>query len=226
MKKITRFLACNNKSTLTLLGVALILSAVLWLAGWSGGTVDPITKTIDRFLKADLALRGGNYSLVLGSSSAEQLNTQALSCGAWVNRAVGGSVLSDTLNYLSRQSLSVSPTTVFVYGGENDVAWAGVDTAINSYQQLLSELNSQFPNARLIVSQIKYSPVRQNHWGDFQRINAVLANIAKVRPNVYFLALDEPQREENPNGLYQNDGLHLTSAGYSSMIKGINQLCQ
>lgn len=184
-------------------------------------------KTSIKYLYKDALTPHSNRNLMLGSSSIEQFKPeQYMDCGAWLNRGIGSSTIATVKRYISLSTLSISPSNILLYVGENDIP-KGLVTAeiIKQYKELLLYLIAKYPSSELHVIAIKPSPARQLHWDEYYLINEAIEEFLSNKPGAYFHTpkWDTPKLEQVAE--FTTDGIHLTDHGYSIFSAGVNEQC-
>ena len=92
-----------------------------------------------------------------------------------LGRGFGGSTLWDALHFLDRVVITVRPTTILLYEGENDIGAFGVspDVVSELFQRFVHEVRAELPSTRIFFLSIKPSPSRWDSWPRMQEANAV-----------------------------------------------------
>ena len=107
---------------------------------------------------------------------------------------------------------------VILMFGQNECGWPNLDSFIDKYERLLSDIWRRQPNAKLFITGIP--PVSkahsdEGHYGvtnpHINYINAGLAALAARTPNAYFITV--PAELIGPDGALppqaSSDGVHL-----------------
>ena len=188
---------------------------------------DEVQSSTLSYLIDDAMIDGGNRDLMLGSSTIKRLNQhQFLKCGFWLNRGIGNSTISSLRSYLSLTPLSINPSKILLYAGENDISKGiSVTETIEAYKRLVKILLNKYPGSKLHVIAIKPSPSRRIHWNEFSMVNNSLEIYAKEFSQVYFHPHPTGSKGFNRES-FENDGVHLTDQGYSIFTIGINKVCK
>ena len=147
-----------------------------------------------------------------------------------VNKGVYGDNTELVLNRLDKDVVSVAPETIFLLIGTNDMACGFTNgTTIGNIDQILRRCTAGLPDVTIYLQSIL--PTRGVENRPVERIrflNNHLQRLARIR-NVRYL--DIGSLFVNSRGeiqqWYSDDGLHLTSAGYSvwadTLIKIVHQ---
>lgn len=179
-------------------------------------------KTIAKFEAGDKERtpeKGG--ILFVGSSTIVRWDLEKSFSGKQaLNRGFGGSTVVDVLHYFDRVVTAYAPKTIVFYSGDNDIASGKApEEVIGDYGELVKRIHSALPEARVILLGIKPSIARWNLWEKMQVVNAALSKLAEEDGQVEYvdtapslLGADGKPRAE----LFQEDGLHLSEAGYAA----------
>ncbi len=176
------------------------------------------------YLKADYTTAQQARELVIGSSSIKRLPA-AYQCPNRLNRGIGGANIADLTLYLRLAQLPPTIETVFIYAGENDIArQMPVDMALQHMKTLLNHIHRQLPQANIHLITLKLSPARSSQHTMFRLFNSYLTGLANELPDVsiHTHTLNAPT---NTVGLYKQDGIHLTSAGYLAFLENNMKPC-
>lgn len=215
----------------TALGVA--LAALLALAAGAAlawHRADELARTRAEYLLHDLLVPAGDArALVLGSSSARRLGDgRALGCGPWLNRGIGTASVPDLLDWLGSTPLAAAPGRVLLYAGENDLArGAPVERAARDHERLVRALLERFDAATIHVLGVKPSPARRAHRPRFEALNAAVAAAWEGHDRVRVHRAEWPSGAAlTESGLFLDDGVHLTPAGYERLTRPFRETCQ
>lgn len=138
-----------------------------------------------------------------------------------LNRAFGGSVLTDLVRYSYDVILPYKPKQVVIYCGENDLASADSITAKEvtlRFKTLFGIIRQNLPLTTVSFVSIKPSPVRDKIQPKVKEANRQIRAFIKTQKNADFIDLydamlspDGKMREE----LYMGDRLHMKPEGYA-----------
>lgn len=180
-------------------------------------------KDVVAFKKLDSAQKPvPNSILFIGSSSF----TRWTDVGDYfpgytiTNRAFGGSTLPDLIRYFYEVVVPYQPKQIFIYCGENDLAYSEsvtADEVLRRFKTLYAMIRVYYPDVTVDYVSIKPSPSRPNIQDRAKAANAkIKAFLAKEKKaafiNIYDAMLDAggKMREE----LYVQDRLHMKPEGY------------
>lgn len=179
------------------------------------------------YLAQDIVEPRQKKDLQLGSSTMARMDAKKhLSCGNWINRGIGNSQIDDISTYLSLSFLSVDPSKILLYAGDNDIA-AGksLEQTITEYKDLIQVLRNKYPESDIHILAVKPSPKRFDKWNNFIRLNQFLQNYASVTPKLYFHPQDWQQFFAKPILEFEKDGIHLSEPGNSALVREFNSKC-
>jgi len=162
--------------------------------------------------RQDLIAFYGSSSIRLWTSMQEDLYPLNS-----LNLGFGGSTYKDCLYYFSEVFDSLSPRTIILYGGDNDIANGETPMAIQRYfQAIVEKIQQKYPTKALAVMSIKPSPSRAGYLDQIAQTNKLLRHyiqtVGGTYIDIYSAMLDEnlqPKAE-----LFLEDALHLNALGY------------
>lgn len=188
-------------------------------------------KEVDAFLEADKKeFPPKNAVLFYGSSSFRMWKDVGAAFPKYkvINRGFGGTHFEDAIYYAKDIALPYKPKLVILYEGDNDItAGKSVEQVFNDYKTLVGIIHKAFPKTRIAFVSIKPSPSREQFWGKFKQLNALVkAETEKDKRLAYvdiwdaMLTDDGKGREE----LYIQDKLHMNPSGYEIWTKALNPI--
>jgi len=145
-----------------------------------------------------------------------------------INRGFGGSTMNDLNYYRERIVFSYTPSFIFIYEGDNDIA-RGVSPLefINDCQDFILSCSNQIPEAEIYFMSIKPSLARWNNWGEMQKANQMLMELAEQNEKVHYLdiASDMLNKDGVPKkDIFANDRLHLNDNGYEILTDALGRI--
>lgn len=157
--------------------------------------------------------------LFVGSSSIRFWPTAtAFPDTAVINRGFGGSHISDVIHYYDRVIKPYAPSKIVLYAGDNDIA-AGkpAEQVVEDYRELVSMVQSDFPDTVLVFISIKPSKSRWTLWPIMQEANRKIRRHTDEHANLRYADLATPLLDESgkPGAVFIADGLHLNDYGYA-----------
>lgn len=157
--------------------------------------------------------------LFYGSSSIRMWTTleQDFAGLPVVNRGFGGSTMAACSWFFWRLVKPIQPQSLVVYAGDNDLG-DGQPAAevIRQFGFLLSQVDEFLGHIPFTFISIKPSPSRWQLRERILEVNTAIEHRLSGRPHglfidVYDLMLNDGRPDE---GLFAEDGLHLSAAGY------------
>ena len=136
-----------------------------------------------------------------------------------VNRGFGGSTLAECLTLLPRIVYPLEPATLVLYAADNDLDQGASPEHVEwLFGQFLAQLREHCPGLPVAYVSVKPSPARFWNVGSIRRANELVRNAASRHSGVAYI--DVFGLMLNPSGgprpeLYQEDGLHMSPAGYA-----------
>ena len=136
-----------------------------------------------------------------------------------VNRGFGGSTLPEVIRFAPRIVLPLTPTTVVIYAGDNDIKSGRMPSQVLAdYRNLVRLLRRSLPDVRIVLVSIKPSPSRWALVDRMREANALLAQEVARDPRASFVDVFTPMLGADglprPE-LYVADALHMSPAGYA-----------
>jgi len=142
-----------------------------------------------------------------------------------INAGFGGSQMSDLSHYLNETVLQFSPSKVFIYEGDNDIAAERPLSMIMKHtNDVVKTIEKQFPSCQIILIAAKPSIARWNLKEEYLSVNQALLNYSERKSNrhyadVWSMMLDE--EGEVFKDIFIEDGLHMNKKGYDLWDKVI-----
>jgi len=142
-----------------------------------------------------------------------------------INRAFGGSRLTD-LNYYAEDLLNpYSPKQIVIYCGENDIVYKdkpNAEEVFKRFKQFYNTVRTKFPKANIAYVSIKYSPSREQFWPIMKKANKKIKCFLQWKKNANFIEINNAMKDENGHvrkDIFVEDMLHLNSDGYKIWTK-------
>jgi lysophospholipase L1-like esterase len=205
------------------LAVVIHIAFLFFYTGAFSQHLPAFWKDVVAFKKLDSAQKPVPHSILfIGSSSF----TRWTDAGDYfpgytiTNRAFGGSTLPDLIRYFYEVIVPYQPKQIFIYCGENDLAYdesVTADEVLRRFKTLYAMIRVYYPEVTVDYVSIKPSPSRPKIQDRAKAANAkIKAFLAKEKKaafiNIYDAMLDAngKMREE----LYVQDRLHMKPEGY------------
>ena len=144
-----------------------------------------------------------------------------------VNRAFGGSTLTDVIRYANDVIFPYQPKQIVIYCGENDIASADSISAgivFNRFKQLFDLIRSQMPKVDIAYVSMKPSPSRQKFWPKILEANLSIKNFLKTKKHTAFIDVYYKMFNKDAtvmNDIFLEDNLHMNAKGYAIWQKAI-----
>lgn len=185
--------------------------ASLWTADISGfASQDAVTG-----VQKDVVLFVGSSTFTMWSSLKTDFpNSKVL------NRAFGGSMMTDLLYYFNQVVAPYNPRQVVLYEGDNDL-YGTTKTAeefMDDVTAMIRLINIYFPNTKILLVSIKPSPSRTSAFTKFQASNLLMKNYADKYSYIDYVDTWTPMLKQDgtPNeALFGSDMLHMNATGYA-----------
>lgn len=185
--------------------------ASLWTADISGfASQDAVTG-----VQKDVVLFAGSSTFTMWSSLKTDFpNSKVL------NRAFGGSMMTDLLYYFNQVVAPYNPRQVVLYEGDNDLygTTKTPEQFMDDVTAMIRLINIYFPNARILLVSIKPSPSRTSAFTKFQASNVLMKNYADKYDYIDYVDTWTPMLKQDgtPNeALFGSDMLHMNATGYA-----------
>lgn len=155
-----------------------------------------------------------------GSSSLRLWDTLATDLGepTALNLAFGGSTLAACVYFFERVVVPVSPASLVVYAGDNDLGdGRSPEDVLESYRQLAGKVRRFLGVIPFGFISIKPSPAREGILDRIRLTNALVREELERIPGAYLIDVFDPMlgSDGHPRAeLFLEDGLHMSRAGY------------
>jgi len=151
-----------------------------------------------------------------------------------VNRGFGGAHTSDVNHFYSDIVPKYSPSAIFFYAGDNDIA-AGKSPqqVFEDFKMFMDNVKRDLPDTRLFFLAIKPSTLRWRYWKDMEEVNARVEELAESLEDLEYVDVATPMLGDDGTPrpeLFVLDGLHLNEQGYvlwNSIVQShLSSICQ
>lgn len=139
-----------------------------------------------------------------------------------VNRAFGGSMLSESIFYIDRIVYPYNPKTIILYAGANDMS-RGRKTplqVLESYQEFVKLVHKKFPETRIVFLSLpyfyRYRDMPEKN-ADVTKVNQLILDETKKDDLLDFVEINEAMKDSEGKprkDLFTNDGIHVNQDGY------------
>jgi lysophospholipase L1-like esterase len=210
----------------------LLLLSALFLCGFSLLAQNPqrFQGEIDKYAKEAASVNNKKLALFTGSSSiriwddmAERFPKKNV-----VNRGFGGSSMSDLLYYTDELIFKYSPSKIFIYEGDNDIASGKTpEQILTDAKTILAQIREKLPKkVKVYFISAKPSVSRWNLKDKYVDFNKQLEAWTKTEANVDYIDVWTPMLQPNGevmNDIFREDNLHMVSKGYDIWEKVIGR---
>lgn len=187
------------------------------------GDPDPLRypDAFEAFRKADsLQPSEPGVLLFVGSSSIRGWKTLAADLSDYdvLNRGFGGSHFSDLIYHIESLVLVHEPGAIFVYEGDNDIAWGkSPERVYEDYLKFVQLVREKWIDTPIYFIAIKPSIDRIGVIDEMAKANALILDHIKTDEtlryvDVFSVMVDESGQPKEE--IFGNDGLHMNAAGY------------
>lgn len=181
----------------------------------------PFDREIRNFVMHDRqALPPENSTLFIGSSSIRMwygLKDEFPELQI-IHRGFGGSTIKDALIYMEEIVFPYKASTIFLYEGDNDVAFK-IETAkiVEDFQLFIDKVLSKQPDTQILILSPKPSIGRMKLWSKYLELHEGLRNLSSGYEQVKFVDVSKPMFDGKGSlkkELFLEDGVHMNNAGY------------
>jgi lysophospholipase L1-like esterase len=161
------------------------------------------------------ALFAGSSSFALWDSMGFDLAPFAV-----VNRGFGGSTMAELVYYADRLILPCSPSSLWIYEGDNDLTLSGytADSVLLQARRLSAWAAQKLPGVPLYFLAVKPSPARRSLIPEASRYHDSLRAWSAQDPQVHFVDIAAPMYDAEGRlqaFLFGADSLHMNRQGYA-----------
>ena len=144
-----------------------------------------------------------------------------------LNRAFGGSSLTDLIFYKKDIIDKYKPKQIVMYCGENDFAASDTVTVpmvMNRFKTLFSYIQSQYKNIPFVYVSMKPSPSRFKLMPKYTEANRLIQTYLKKFKNTVFVDLYHSMLNADGSprtDIFLEDNLHMNRTGYAIWQKAL-----
>ncbi len=144
-----------------------------------------------------------------------------------VNSGFGGSQMSDLLYYLDAIVLKYSPDIVFIYEGDNDLAYGKTpEQILITAKVVIKRIKTNNSNTKIFLLSAKPSPSRWYLKEKYETLNQLYKNLATKQKDIIFVniwnIMLNNSGKPKPN-IFGGDSLHMNKTGYDLWGKEIRK---
>jgi len=135
-----------------------------------------------------------------------------------INTGFGGSQMSDLLFYVEQLILKHKPNRIFIYEGDNDIAYGkSIDEIMLTTAEMTDRITRENQDIVIVFISAKPSIARWELKDKYLALNIALKAYCDNKSNVYFVDVWQAMIDKDGlprKELFAKDGLHMTEAGY------------
>jgi lysophospholipase L1-like esterase len=125
--------------------------------------------------------------------------------------------MSDVIHFYKQVIQPYSPSRIFLYAGDNDIARGKTAGQVfDDFKELVALLEADLPNSELIFLSIKPSKLRWDKWPVMVEANRMVREYAANHSRLGYADVATPLLDSDgrPKEVFLEDGLHLNEEGY------------
>ncbi len=135
-----------------------------------------------------------------------------------LNTGFGGSHMSDLFYHANKLILDFNPVQVFIYEGDNDLAYGKpVEEIISDAQKLVDLILKNLPDCKIVFISAKPSPSRWHLSENYIKLNAEFDKLASQQKYIEFASIWNVMLDVNKypiSEIFMSDSLHMNEKGY------------
>jgi len=172
--------------------------------------------------------KGGPCTLwFVGSSTIHKWKSLESDMMPWTayNRGRDGATAHEIAQMFANDTVGRSPFAIILYIGDNDIA-AGDDVGriMREVNKLVLAKRKLYSNTPVYILSVKPSPERLWFLPEQRELNRRLSTIAGRSPDMSFIGVaGRFFVDGQPGDFYVSDGVHLNSAGYAVLSRGVRE---
>lgn len=193
----------------------------------------PYADEIAAFKKQDsISFPASGQILLIGSSSFTNWKDvqQCFPGYPILNRAFGGSSLSDIIRYRDDVIFPYNPKQIIIYCGENDFAGSDtvtVSTVVQRFRELFGYIRRRYPKVPVAYVSMKPSPSRRHLLAKYVAANNDIRTFLASKKRTTFIDVYQSMLAANGEPLPQlflSDSLHMNPTGYEIWQRKLNPI--
>ncbi len=155
-----------------------------------------------------------------GSSSIRFWEDLAIDCNESkvVNTGFGGSQMSDLLYFVDQTILRFNPSEVYIYEGDNDIAFGKKPADImETTRQLVKKTLDLNAELKINFISAKPSPSRWEYKAEYEAFNNLLKDYCDEHSQLSYIDVWNPMLDSNGHpspDIFISDSLHMNRKGY------------
>lgn len=176
------------------------------------------SRVIEQAQQSGKVVLYGSSTFRLWSSAAKDLGIDGL-----INLGFGGSTLTSCRSYFKRVVVPHSPNTMVFYAGDNDIGSGATGAQVaQEFGLFMSQVAERLPNMKCFVVSIKPSPFRVDFLEEILKANAGIKELVEQNDQWDYIDFNTPMLDKDGSpspSFYDNDPLHVNTAGYGLLAK-------
>ena len=185
----------------------------------------------ERFKQDSLSNPNPGGIVCVGSSSMGKWDSRMredLSPLTVISRGFGGSMFSDVNDHFHELITINQPRAILLYEGDNDSAKGkSLEEIIEDFETFRSKVTALNPDLRVYVIGVKPCTKHWEIWPFVCEVNLALKKICEADPYYSYIDMGEALLDadgQTQTELYQEDGVHLSDAGYDLWAGAVKAL--
>jgi lysophospholipase L1-like esterase len=155
----------------------------------------------------------GSSSIRMWSSLAQDFPKHRVA-----NHGFGGSMISDSIQYVDRLVTPYAPRLVVMYAGGNDInAGKSAETVAADFKTFVEKIRATQPDVPISYISVAPNPKRWSQIETVKKANALIAEYCAKTPKLKFIDVFSqmlgPDGQPKPD-IYLKDELHMNPKGY------------
>jgi len=184
----------------------------------------PYWNEVQQFKKQDsIQFPSANQILFIGSSSFTNWKDvqQYFPSYPILNRAFGGSSLTDLIRYRYEVLYAYQPKQIVMYCGENDFAAndsVTVETVLQRFKTFFQLMRAKYKNVPFAYVSMKPSPSRAHLMPKYSEANKQIKKYLSNKPKTVFIDVYHSMLLADGTAMkniFLSDSLHMNSKGYA-----------
>ncbi len=184
----------------------------------------PYWNEVQQFKKQDsIQFPSANQILFIGSSSFTNWKDLQQNFPSYpiLNRAFGGSSLTDLIQYRYEVLYAYQPKQIVMYCGENDFAAndsVTVETVLQRFKTFFQLMRAKYKNVPFAYVSMKPSPSRAHLMPKYSEANKQIKKYLSNKPKTVFIDVYHSMLLADGTAMkniFLSDSLHMNSKGYA-----------
>jgi lysophospholipase L1-like esterase len=147
-----------------------------------------------------------------------------------INTGFGGSHMSDLLFYIDELVIQYMPDQVFIYEGDNDIAYGtSLWRILRDTRKVVDRILEALPSSQVVLISAKPSLARWQFKEAYENVNLRYNEFASGQDRVRYVDVWSKMLDETGEpmkDIFLEDSLHLNKAGYDIWAKEIGKFIE